>query len=462
MKDSIFKAYDIRGVYSEDFSKEDFYKISKGYATFLIEKHPEKNLKVVVGRDMRISSPELTKEVIKGLLESGLDVVDIGLASTPTYYFAVAEGGYDGGLQISASHNPKEHNGIKAVLEKAYPITFETVYKRVKEIIENDEFKKLDKEGSLTTDDSVLKKVVDYSLSYDDFSHIKPLKIVADTANAMGGLELKALFEKLPCELIEMNFELDGNFPAHPADPLQEKNLEDLKKRVLAEKADLGIATDGDADRIFFIDEKGNLFDPSIVRGLLAQIVLRNHKGAVIGYDIRPGKITKDMILEGGGVPFVTQVGHAIIKKDSIEKGAVFSGESSGHLFFQSDYGFFEMPLVSTLYILREMSEKNLAISEIIKPFQKYFASGEINFEIQDKKGAIEKVLETYKAGAKEVNDLDGITIEHEDYWLNVRASNTEPLLRLSLEAVSKEKMIEKRDELSAFIISLGAHLADH
>lgn len=460
--EKIFKAYDIRGVYPDQINEDRVYRIAKGFATYLIAENPNKDLKVVIARDMRISSPVLFEKAVQGVLDSGIDVVDIGLSSTPAFYFAVAEGNYDGGLQISASHNPAEYNGIKIVREKGYPVSLEEGLDKIRDYSISEDFKKLDRVAKRESDNEVLQRQVEYSIKYDDFKSIRPLKVVADPANSMGAPDLESLFNLLPCELIKINFDLDGSFPAHQADPFQEKNTEQLKKKVIEEGADLGIATDGDGDRIFFIDEKGELIDPSILRGLLAKIILRNNKGAKIGYDIRPGRITKDMILENGGVPFVTRVGHSIIKKISIEKSAVFSGESSGHFFIKTKQGFFETPLLVALYLLKEISEQGKKISEIIAPFKKYSHSGEINFIVEDKDLVLKEFERVYGNDAGNVEKLDGLTIEYNDFWFNLRASNTEPLLRLNLEAINKETMGKKRDEIAAFITNLGGKPSSH
>lgn len=461
--EKIFKAYDIRGIYPDQIDEEGVYRIARGYATYLIEINPSKeDLRIVVGRDMRLSSPALTEKVVRGLIDSGIDVVDIGLSSTPVFYFAVAEGDYDGGLQISASHNPSEYNGIKIVREKSFSVSLEDGLEVVRDRAISGDFKKLDRKAKTSKDDNVLERQVAYSLSFDDFSNIKLLKIVADPANSMGALDLEALFKKLPCDFHRLNFELDGNFPAHPADPFQEKNTTELKNAVVKQKADLGIATDGDADRIFFIDERGKMIDPSILRGLLAKIILRNNKGAKIGHDIRPGRITKDMIIENGGVPFVTRVGHSIIKKISIEKGAEFSGESSGHFFIKTKQGFFETPLLVTLYLLKEITQENKNISEIIGPFKRYVHSGEINFLIENKEEMMNKIQKKYEKGALNIDHLDGLTVEHQDFWMNLRPSNTEPLLRLNLEAIDEKTMTSARDDIIDFIKSLNGSLANH
>jgi len=271
---------------------------------------------------------------------------------------------------------------------------------------------------------------------------IKFLKIVADPANAMGALYLSKLFKELPCELIKMNFDLDGTFPSHEADPFKDENIIDLKKKVVEEKADLGIATDGDGDRIFFIDEKGQLVEPAILRGIMAKIVLKEQPGARICYDIRPGKITRDMIEEYGGIPSVTKVGHTLIKSQAIQEKAAFAGESSGHFFFNTDIGMFEMPMIVVLKLLEEISSIGKKLSQLVDPMRKYFHSGEINSKVEDKEAKMNEIASTYKDG--KISWLDGVTIEFHDFWFNVRPSNTEPLLRLNLEAVSK-KIMEKR-----------------
>ncbi|MFC1721910.1 phosphomannomutase/phosphoglucomutase, partial [Patescibacteria group bacterium] len=306
--------------------------------------------------------------------------------------------------------------------------------------------------GKISEKKNILADRVKYALDFYDFSRIKPLKIVADAANAMGALDLEALFEKLSGELVKMNFKLDGTFPVHEADPFKDENITDLKKKVVAEKADLGIATDGDADRFFFIDDKGELVRPEIIRGLMAQEALRHNPGAKIGYDVRPGMITKEMIEEAGGKPFVTKVGHSLIKKQSIEEEAVFSGESSGHFFFRTDYGFYETPFIVTLILMKMISESGKSLAEIVAPFKKYHHSGEINSEVEDKESKMKELEKKFGPGAKKISWLDGISIEHDDWWFNVRASNTEPKLRLNLEANTESLMKRKVKEVLAII----------
>jgi len=448
---SIFKAYDIRGIYPDQLDEDTIFKIGRAYADMIKEETNKEKIILAVGRDMRISSPQLTEKLIEGIITQGVDVIDIGLVSTPTFYFGVSYLKCDGGMQVSASHNPKEYNGIKIVKAKAFPVGYDTGISEIERRVKEDDFKEFEKKGEVTSNYEVLDKAVEHSLNFVDVGKIKPLKVVADVANAMGSPYLDKLFSKLPCGLVKMNFELDGTFPVHQADPFQEKNVEDLKKAVLAEKADIGIATDGDADRIFFVDDRGELIDPAIIRGLISKIILRDHPGAIICYDIRPGKITRDMIVENGGKPSVTKVGHSLIKAQAIKEDAEFAGESSGHFFVKTEYGFFETPMIVTLMLLQEMSVEG-KLSEITEPLKRYSHSGEINSEVENKEGKMKELGEKYKDA--EVSWLDGVTVEYEDWWFNVRPSNTESLLRLNLEAKTKELMEEKRDEVLKIICS--------
>lgn len=444
----IFKAYDIRGIYPDELDERLIYKIGKAFVKFLEEDYPGKKLKIVVARDMRVSSPSLSESVIKAITSMGADVVDIGLASTPTFYYAVAKYGYDGGVIVSASHNPKEHNGLKIVRKEAEAIGLVNGLEKIRDYSKTDipEGEK----GSVVKNEIALKERVEYALNFYDFN-IRKMKVVADTANAMGSLDLRELFKHLDCELIEMNFGLDGTFPAHEANPFKEENVVDIKKRVVEEKADLGIAVDGDADRFFFIDEKGELVEPGILRGIFAEVVLRHNPGANIGYDVRPGQITQDMIVEHGGKPFVTMVGHTLIKKKGREVNAAFAGESSGHFFFKTMFGFFETPLIGTLVLMDEISKRG-SLSEIVAPLKRYFHSGEINFNVEDKDEKMKELANKFSDG--EISYLDGISVKYDDWWFNVRASNTENKLRLNLEARTREKMEEMRDKVAKIIKS--------
>jgi len=448
----IFKAYDIRGIYPEELDEELSYKIGRAFTSFLQDEYNNTQLKLVVACDMRLSSPSLKKEVIRGITDQGADVIDIDLASSPTFYFAVAHYGYDGGLIVSASHNPKEYNGCKMVRKHAIPISNETGIYEIRDRVKIESYSSNIK-GTVTHKKGVLQDQVTHDLTYLNQEDISSFRIVADPANAMGSQFIDALFTHIPAELIRINFTLDGSFPSHQADPLNEKNLAQLKKCVLQEKADIGIATDGDGDRVFFIDEKGVTIPPYILRGLFAKIFLQEQPGSPICYDIRPGRITKDMILKYGGKPVMTRVGHSLIKEKMREVNAYFAGESSGHFFLRFSHGYYEAPMVMIGKMLEELSKTKKTLSEMVKPYKKYFHSGEINSVVKDKNGTIKKII-AYCKDAKNIDYLDGISVEYDDYWFNVRPSNTESLLRLNLEAINQEIMEKKRDEIVQIIRS--------
>jgi|TARA_Y100000310_G_C20649168_1_gene798397 phosphomannomutase len=449
----LFKAYDLRGKVPEEWDENTAFTIAQAYAVFMKKQSKKTSLKIVVGGDMRSSTPKLKEAITRGLLNQGVDVIDIGCVSTPAFYFGVANNGYDGGLMITASHNPKGDNGIKFVKANAEPISVNTGLKEIQKLTKQNNFKETTQKGKTTNKSKVAEAQVEASFAYANTKKIKPLKVVVDTANGMGAQYVKLTFAKLPCKLIKMYFPFDGNFPNHEADPLKEENCEDLQKRVLKEKADLGITTDGDGDRIFFVDDQGEIIEPAIIRGIIAKIVLRDHPGATICYDIRPGRITEEMIKEARGIPVVTKVGHSLIKEKMKEVDAVYGGESSGHFFFKLDHGTYETPVIMILKMLQEISESGIKISEYIKPLRKYFHSGEINSDVENKEQKLEQIENKYK-DAKSINHLDGISIEYEDFWFNVRPSNTESKLRMALEAKTKKIMQQKRDELLKLIRS--------
>lgn len=447
----IFKAYDIRGVYKKDFDDDMAFDLGLAYCQMRRGESSMKSGKIAVAMDMRLSSPSLKEKLVDGILSGGFDVVDIGLASTPTFYFAVANYGFDGGILVSASHNPKEYNGFKLVRERALPVSKDSGIYKLRDLVIGGKMEKAGQKGKLSEKKGVLADQISHDLEFANVKNIKPFKVVIDPANSMGSLYFDALFEKLSCKLVRMYWELDGTFPSHEADPFKPENVKDLEKRVLSEKADLGIATDGDGDRIFFVDESGKLVEPGMIRAILSKIFLRENPGAKIAYDIRPGKITPDIIIENGGTPIVTAVGHSLIKEQAIKEGAVFAGESSGHFFVNmKERGCYEAPVIVTLKILQELSESGKSFTEYIRPFQRYYHSGEINSVVSNVQGKIEEIKQRYK-DAKQ-NDLDGISVEYEDWWFNVRGSNTEPKIRLNLEAKTRELMEEKRDEVLTIV----------
>lgn len=449
---SIFKAYDIRGIYPTQLDEETGYRVGRAYSLILQRENPGRKLKVAVSRDIRLSSPSLSQKLIDGLIDSGVDVVDIGMTTTPTFYFVVGFYGYDGGIQVSASHNPKEYNGFKMVRAKGVPVSGDSGINEIRELCLKNVFPKVADKGTVSKLENVTQKAVEVEREGIDWRNIKPFKIVVDTANGMAAVDIEAIFRDLPSQLVKMNFKLDGTFPVHVPDPLIDENLNPLKAEVIKQKADLGIAPDGDGDRIFFVDEKGQTIRQEIIRGIMAQLALRENPEATVCYDIRPGKITLDMILEAGGKPSVTRVGHSLIKEQMLKEDAVFGGESSGHYFYKFPFGTFEAPTVLVLRFLLFLTEQNKPLSEVIKPYQKYFHSGEINSKVADPQAKIKAIMEKYKDA--KISMLDGVTVEYPNFWFNVRPSNTEPLLRLNLEAVSPEIMDQKRDEVLAFIRS--------
>lgn len=446
----IFKAYDIRGIYNEDFDDEMAHDLAHAYVELLKEKRGKDKFNIVVARDMRLSSPQLKEKLIEGITDAGSNVIDIDLASTPSFYFAVANFGYDGGIIASASHNPKEWNGFKIVSRNARPVSKNTGILILKEKVMEGSFLDAKVKGNVTQRNDILASQIEHDLEHADLKKIKPLKIVTDPANSMGAEYLNALFEKLNCEVIHINDELDGNFPAHEADPFKEENLVELKNKVLEEKADLGIATDGDGDRIFFIDNEGEMIPPGVTRAILCKLFLQDRPKSRICYDIRPGRITEETIRENGGVPIVTPVGHSLIKEIAIEEGAYFAGESSGHFFLNLDIGCFEVPVIVVLKLLQEFSESGKTSAEYARPYKKYFHSGEINNRVENPDKIIQEIKDKYDNG--KLTEMDIITIEYPDYWFNVRKSNTEPLLRFTLEARTQKIMEEKRDEILKII----------
>lgn len=451
---SIFKSYDIRGVYGSELDEEIAYKIGRAYGTFIQKENPDKELTIAVSRDMRFSSPSLSEKLIEGLLDQGLNVCDVGLNSTPTMYFATAFYGFDGGIQVSASHNPKEYNGFKMVRRGAVPISGNSGIMEIRDLVIENNFGEVEKKGVLSKKENIMDDLINSQKNEwkIDFDKIKPFKIVIDAANAMGAVDCDAVFKDLPCEIIRLNWNLDGNMPAHQPDPLDEKNLEETIEAVKKHGADLGICPDGDGDRVFFIDNEGKPLRQEILRGIMAQLALKDYPGATVAYDIRPGRITKDMIEEAGGKGVITRVGHSHIKESMLKEGAIFGGESSGHYFYKFSYGTFESPEVLIWKFLEFVSIENRPISEIIKPFSKYFHSGEINSKVENVANALEKIKE--KFADAQINELDGVTVTYDDWWFNVRGSNTEPLIRLNLESISKELTEEKTKEVLEIIRS--------
>ncbi len=452
MDTSIFKSYDIRGIYPNQLNEADAFCIARAYAALRQQEEPGKRLTIAVGGDMRVSTPTLKAEVIRGLQTAGVDVVDVGLVSTPTFYFATAFYGYDGGIQVSASHNPKEYNGLKMVRTAGRPIGKGTGMDALRDLAMAGRFNTAEVPGTVTKNTQVMSDLVREQTKDIPCDEIRPFTIVVDAANAMGAIDVEAMFAGLPCRLIKLNFTLDGTFPVHQPDPLEPKNLLVLQEAVREHQADLGIAPDGDGDRYFFVDEHGDVVRQEILRGIMAQEALREHPGATVCYDIRPGRITRDMIEAVGGRAVVAPVGHSLIKAKMLSEDAVFGGESSGHFFYKFPFGTFEAPTAFVLKFLVWVSRQQKPLSTAVAPYKIYSHSGEINSTVASVPAVLDRIRAQYADGV--LTELDGVTIEYPDFWFNVRGSNTEPLIRLNLEAKTEELMTKKRDEVLACIRS--------
>jgi len=448
---SIFRAYDVRGLYPSELDEELAYKIGRAFVIFLTSKEFKKTNKVVVSQDMRVSSNSLKKHLIEGITDQGADVIEIkGLCSTPKHYFASWFLKAPASIMVTASHNPGKYNGFKFTKEKAIAISDKTGIKDIEKLIFQSKFEKSIKKGKVIKKD-ITEDYKKHILSMFNPEKIKSLKVVIDASNGMGGRDMELVLDKLPLKVTKMYFEPDGNFPNHEANPLLEENIVEIKKRVVKEKADLGIAPDGDADRVFFIDENGETIPADFITTLIAEDFLKRHKHEKILYDIRSSWIVKETVERLGGKPLMTRVGHTFIKEQLRKEKGIFAGELSGHFYFRDNF-YTDSGIIAALKIIQIVSEKGKKLSEIVKPLKKYSVSGEINSEVKDKQAKMNELAKIYKHG--KVSFLDGVRVDFKDWWFNVRASNTESLLRLNLEAKNKKLMEEKRDEILEVIRS--------
>ncbi len=446
MKDidpGIFKAYDIRGIYPQQLDEDVAFRIGRAFVTFLGEN------RIVVGRDMRLSSPALSRAFIAGAVAQGADVADIGLCSTDMLYFA--SGVLDRpGAMFTASHNPAEYNGLKLCRRKAGPISADTGILELRDLVVAGAFEEVNAAGRVEEMD-MLSRYVDHVLGFIDASSLQPLTVVADAGNGMGGLILPALFDRLPCKLVPHCFELDGSFPHHQPDPINPENIKLLSGWVLEAEGDLGMAFDGDADRVFLVDDRGEAVSGSLTTAMVAKRILETHPGEDIIYNCINSWVVPETIRLYGGNPIRERVGHSFIKQTMAETGAAFGGEHSGHYYFRDNYRA-DSGLIAAMFILEIVSLEGRPLSEILEPFKKYHASGEINSRVEDIPAKLEEIAALYAHG--KLDRLDGISIEFDDWWFNLRPSNTEPLIRLNLEAVTRELMEKKRDEVLAVIRS--------
>lgn len=446
----IFKAYDIRGIYPQEINEENITSIIQAIYQFFTEQRPGKKLTIVLGRDMRTSSPQLFEKAKKTLLAAGADIIDVGLVSTPTFYFAVYHFGYNAGIQITASHNPKEYNGIKFVLNSdkgLIKIGKSTGMDAIQRLVSSIDLPK--KEGSITEKTDIQEEEVKNALHIFGNPNIKKFKVVADPANAMGATYIDALTKIIPMDLIKMNFDLDGTFPSHQPDPLDFKNLVDLQKKVVEVSADFGLAPDGDGDRLFFVDEKGQIVPASIITALIAREFLKEHPRSTILFDIRYLMTPRAIVEENGGKYEISKVGHAFITELLGKTGGVFAGESSAHYFYKEN-GNAESQLATIICVMKVLTDEGKTLSEVVSELRRSYESGEHNFKVANAPEILEKLQTTYTDG--ELSTLDGISVSYPQWRFNVRTSNTEPLLRLNVEAKSEELMQEKKEELEKLI----------
>lgn len=436
--DLIFKAYDVRGLYPQQLDEDGATRIGHAFARWVGSD------RIVVGRDMRTSSPQLVTAFCGGAGAAGATVVDLGEVSTDALYFASGEMDLPGAM-FTASHNPPEYNGLKLCKAQAAPIGGDSGLAEIRELARQPVTAPAPKVESL----DILERYADHCRSLVDPGVLKPLKVAIDAGNGMAGKTVPIVFGPLPFEIVPLYFELDGTFPNHLANPIEPENLVALQKAVLDSQCDVGIAFDGDADRMFLVDNKARLIQGSTTTAMVAERLLKKFPGESIIYNLICSWTVPEVISENGGKPIRTRVGHSFIKEIMAETGAIFGGEHSGHYYFRDNYRA-DSGMIAALLVLEAMSETGRPLSDMLDPYDRYFASGEINSTVPDQTASVDRLADAYSDGRQD--RTDGLTVEFEDWWFNCRASNTEPLLRLNLEAKTEGLMIEKRDEVLASI----------
>lgn len=452
----IFKSYDIRAIYPTEIDEEKTAQIIKAIYKFFQGKIGKEKLNIVLAYDMRLSGQQLFEKAKQTLVTMGANVIDCGQLSTPSFYFAVFNYQYDCGIQITASHNPKEYNGMKFVISSPkglIKIGKPTGMDEVKQLVMEEITINPTTPGTITSKTGILEDEVKVTLDLLKNPIIKKLKIVADPGNAMGAQYISALFDKVPADLIKMNFELDGSFPVHEPNPLKFETLKDLQARVLSEHADLGLATDGDGDRLYFIDEKGAVVPATSITSIVARELLKRYPGDRIYFDIRDILGPQKIVEECGGISEVVRVGHAYITEAMNKSGGIFAGESSGHMFFRAN-GNAESNLPVILIVMKVMSDENKTLSELVEELRRSYESGELNFTVSNTGDILLALRQKYKDG--EFSEIDGVSVSFGNWRFNVRTSNTEPLLRLNVEGYDKAVVNEKFSELKNFIGSVA------
>jgi phosphomannomutase len=449
--DQVFKAYDVRGTVPDQLDADMCRAIGRAMARFV------GTPRILVARDMRESGVELAAAFSDGVRSEGVDIVDVGMASTDFLYFA--SGHLDSpGAMFTASHNPARYNGLKLCLSGARPIGRDTGLADIAAGAEELLGQPLPPLTGTWSEQNLLEEWADHVVSFVDVGSLRPLKVVADTANGMGGLVVPIVFERLPFTVDILFPELDGNFPNHPADPIQPENLVALKAAVLENEADIGLAFDGDADRVFLVDEKAEPVSGSLTTALVAASMLTKHPGETILYNLICSHVVPEVVTEMGGRPIRTQVGHSIIKKVMAETGAVFGGEHSGHYYYRDNFRA-DSGIITALLVLELLCQSGKPLSEMLLPYQRYADSGEINTTVTSPAATVAAIAEHERKAGASVDTLDGLTVEHGDWWYNVRPSNTEPLLRLNVEAKTAERCAAHVAEVQQ-LIAANAGLA--
>jgi phosphomannomutase len=437
----VFKAYDVRGVVPDELDTGLVRRIGAAFAMW------SGASEILLGRDCRLSSPDLATALTEGATSRGVDVVDLGLASTDLLYFASGSLARPAAM-ITASHNPKDYNGLKFCLAGAKPVGEESGLDEIRSLTEKGDEILGRGHGSVRHRD-VLDAYVDHVLAFTDAEEMRPLTVAIDTANGMGGLVAPAVLRRLPVTLHHLYAELDGTFPNHPADPIDPANQRDLKEAVLRHGADVGMAFDGDADRVFLVDERAEDVSGSLLTALVAAAMLEREPGAKVVYNLICSWTVPEVIREHAGEPIRTRVGHSFIKQVMAETGAVFGGEHSGHYYFRDNYGA-DSGMIAAVIALGELSRSGRTLSQLLEPYRRYHSSGEINSRVDDPRARIEEIARALRDGRQD--RLDGLTVEFDDWWCNVRPSNTEPLLRLNVEARTSELLAVETEELLALI----------
>jgi len=440
---SIFKAYDIRGTVPDQLNRETAYHIGHALAGFL------KCRMIAVGRDMRLSSKELFEDFSRGVNDAGVDVVDLGLISTDGLYFAVGKFGYDAGAMITASHNPKEYNGFKICRKNAEPLSGESGLQQILKTIQaSDEPTRSSSRGMLIRRD-INDDYAAHCLSFIDPAAVKPYRVVIDAGNGMAGSTVPPVLKQLPIDAVPLFFEPDGSFPNHPASPIEIENLRDLQKKIEETKADFGVAFDGDADRMFLVDQAGRQLGGDIVTALVSKSLLSKHPGETILYNLICSRAVPELIERLGGTAVRTRVGHAFIKPLMKKHNAIFGGEHSGHFYFRDNW-FADSGLIAFLVCLELISREDRPLHDLVAEIDPYFRSGEINSRVKSIPDKLEAVAAAFPDGKQDTED--GLTVSYDDFWFNLRPSNTEPLLRLNIEADSETLLEEKRQKLLEII----------